>query len=1018
MDFTPTICIARLLVALQVLMTLLVMPLSSVMMTTSALPVTSKPIESTAENLAWQAWIMLPPEQKQLIKSRKVTPKSIFTLPHRVQCPEGHQQVDMKCIPTVVGSNAVLIDVLGLVLGDAPTADVEYDYEDEPVMGDASNAGNMPFNPPLYLTAGNDGKSHTETVLELKPPSQDEPLKFNIFQSKFPTDDYPMEDYSGISNEGGSAQAPTPVVMEEEKQLVVNTSQTLNVTNSQDLTGEASNVSKTHTLSHLPAGGEFNLASLEAISVPASGQGHDQNRHTISLFNEDSAIHLVTTMMDTEEEEENRKEGDKEKSNFHDLDSLLQTESLMPMLNHTTASTIMALDTLPLLQSNSSQPMELENPVVQIENVDEMTTILPDLMSSGHTTLADDDVEQQTKAEFIRSVTMNPLYDEYVNEEGVVEEEQDDEFTTTLTPSSSNDIEMWQKMKEREDEADDDNAVETTTIDPLTTIQLDDTTIIEGNIEITTIIPQEQEAVESSLTRAKTTTTTTTRINEETITPTSSTTTPASDKKQLIQDFEELQKDQQRNVKQKSKVEPVEVLATRTTASPATTTTASSAASTSGAMASQHETTTTTDELITSGETVTPLLTVHNNGNDNIDNNKNNNNDNNNDVNKANNKNSTSNDRFYYQHFAKQDLESAALKSDVAKETPTTTVTTTAPTTLPSTTAVTSASAEVSAKAPAATSEIDLAEELRLINELVKGKRPGITLTAAEATTLKTTTTTTRKTTKTTTTSQNDDVDNEIHTSPKPMAPAAASTSPVPAPSESSASSAMKYSLETTKIWSKIMPLIKTTTTTTTTEKSPEVSGNSKTSETSLGNFEENEESSAVAPSTSSGQTETTATTTTTPNAASLVVSNRSHRNSKIIRINGLNSLDYKQGKKATTTTTANEDISSTTSTEANPEETSTRESKSSGENDDENIETHDDDDEVADDSAYGSFWWLPISWRLDGSSNKESSSSSSSTTTTSTTAKPQETSSQQQQQEDMPLLLRFWSTYHAPKSS
>ncbi|XP_061388822.1 protein folded gastrulation [Musca vetustissima] len=910
------------------------------MTTTSALPVTSKPIESTAENLAWQAWLMLPPEQKQLIKSRKVTPKSIFTLPLRVECPEGHQQIDNKCIPTVTGSNAVLIhpNVLGLVLGDAPTADVEYDYEDEPIMGDGND-----YNPPLYLTAGTDGKSNTETILELKPPSQDEPLKFNIFQHKFPTDDYPMEDYSGISNEG-SAQAPVSppeVKLEQEgeqNKLVVN------VTGNKDLVGEASNVSKTHSLNHITESNDFNLENLEAISVPATAQGQDQKPHTISLFNEDSAIHLVTTAMDTEEEreeEKNVKGGEEGEGNAkpQNLETLLQTESLMPMLNHTTASTLVQLESLPLIVTNTSELEELDNsPSLQIENVEEITTILPDPMDS-RSTLADTMEEQKQKTEFIRSVTMNPLYDEDNNREE--EEDQDvDMTTTTLTSSKANE----------------DSALETTTMDSSSTIQLDDTTIIEGNFEITTMPPQEQEteSLPSSSTTTETTSATPMSSSSTTSSSFISSTLPSENAQQLLepsdQDFEELQKDQQqqqRDIMQKSKVEPVEVLATRTTtARPAVTTTTTT--TTSGAMPKQPETmtTTTADELITtttSGEPVTPLLTVHNNGNDNIDNTNSNNNN---------------------------------VKSS--------------------------------------TSEIDLAEELRLINELVKGKRPAITLTAAEATTLKTTTTTT---TTATTTSQNDDVDNEIHTSPKPSTASASVTpvtvsvpssaaSPLPSPSESSASS-IKYRLETTKIWSKIMPLIKTTTTTTT-EKSPEVSGNLKTSESTTTNGNDEESSSTM--SSISSSTSDTQTESTTPNAARLVVSNRSHRNSKIIRINGLNSLDFKQGKKTTATTTEDispttEEFSTTTTTEAS--------ASSSPKPLDEEEET--DAGEENDDNAYGPFWWLPISWRLDGSASSKDSEASS---TTSTTIKPDSETSIQQQQEDMPLLLRFWSTYHAPKSS
>uniref|UniRef100_A0A1I8QEW3 Folded gastrulation N-terminal domain-containing protein n=1 Tax=Stomoxys calcitrans TaxID=35570 RepID=A0A1I8QEW3_STOCA len=946
MNFTPTTnivnCMTQLLLTLQVLLTL-VMPLRTTMTMTAALPVTSKPIENTAENLAWQAWLMLPPEQKQLMKSRKVTPKSIFTLPLRVECPEGHQQVDMKCIPTAIGSNAVLIDpnVLGLVLGETP-GDIDYDYEDETAAGTGTGS-DLDILSSMYLSDSE--KSNTDAVLSLQPPSKDEPLKFNIFQSKFPTDDYPLEDYSAISNEA--------VVMAPSKTL----NGSVGITQNKDLITEASNVSKSHSINGLSdSTGDFSLDNLEAISLPASpNHNGQQHKNRISLFNEDAALHLVTTLMDMEEGTEKDSTLSTQQTR-DDLESLLQTESLMPMLNHTTVATTMPEESLTPAKDDDDDFNVMERLALHVEDMVEMTTVMAPPMDDPESE------EHKEKVEHIRSVTMNSLYLQS-NADADEADQGDKDELTTLTPSTV----------AEEDELE---SGETTTM-PTPIIQLDDTTVIVNNNNgngdddddegfITTpTTPSLEELLEASPI--------TTTATSSSPAPTSSTTPSSSinDGQELLlpqnlaeQDFEELQrmrkgqKDQNTMEPKKSKVEPVEVPPPSSSTLQINTaaTTPKTMETKAEVVASKTTTTSTTpsstmDELI-SQETVTPLLTVQHNNDDS-------NNAGHGDV-VANNNNHNNhidnNDRFYYQHIAQQDLESAAasattLASDSSK------LQEQSSTTTPKT-----AMAKADTAKAATTSEIDLAEELRLINELVKGnrQRPGQVSTM-----------------RTTSSSSSGDV-NEATVS--------TSAAPLTLPSESSSGS-MKFKLETTQIWSKIMPLLQTSSTTTSsTGTEPEEISTSS------------ESSSIVESSTSPA-----AAITTTNITPKLIASNRSHRNSKIIRINRLNTIESNLSK-GTTTTTTTEDISTTTEQEEITSSTASS-SLSHTENSDE-----DQEDDVIEDNSYEPFWWFPVGWRLDSLSSRTAA-----TTTTTTTPK---TTSQNHSQDDMPLLLRFWSTYHAPKSS
>ncbi|KAI8124251.1 hypothetical protein FF38_00962 [Lucilia cuprina] len=848
MYFTPTIFIVKLLVAMQVLMTL-DMPLS----TTMALPVTSKPIESTVENLAWQAWIELPPEQKQQVKSRKVTPKSIFTLPLRVECPEGHKQVDTKCIPIVIGSNDVLIDLnaLGLLVGNTQTDEL-YDYDD---VGEEMGSS-LPYGSEMQI--GEAEKSVEGITVELKPPSKDEPLKFNIFENKFNIfHEEPLEDYSSISNEGVQSS-------EKQQNFTLTTPQTTNkTTNAQanitainDLVSEASNISEnsfeiymqrekgsssstdnvaeeTYTLTTLADDPDFRI---EAISLPAAGF-EILKPNKLSIVQNDSSIQLVTSIMDTDTTTSN----DHDRKAENDLQTLLQTESFLPMLQQATATTLQ--DTSVATAENSSlttissqEPSEssLDTLSLNVEN-EEMTT-LPNVMEQ--------DVELKDKQEYTRSVTRNPLISND-SDSNVDDNANNDEVKDTTLESVTN-----------------DEPLETTT-----PIQLDDTTIIETSSSLSTTPATQVELKELLL-----------------------------QQEQAQKDFEELQrmrkgqKDQQHVVLKKSKVEPVEVLSTTT--EEATTTTATN-------LPTETETKT-QDEFVTkTPETaVTPLLTVHNE-NDN-------------------------NDRFYYQHFAKQDSEEIQRSGSV-------------------TTTIEATSAEAAAATKATeietiplSSEIDLTEELRLINELVKGIRPATTLTTIKSMQA-TITTTENPTTKTI-------LPDKIQSSSSSVSLSESSTM------------ATKPTPSTLQIWSKIMPLL-----TSTTPKSSSHE-NFKTTKSSTLSTQEVSNDIQISESTPSS-------------------SMRSNRNSKIIRINGFNSIST--GKDPTT------------STSTTIEETTTiKDISASGKS--ENLESS------TESNTYQPYWWLPVAWRLDKPISSEKQ-----------LEKEQEVKSEEQ-----PLLLRFWSAYHAPKSS
>ncbi|KAH8355515.1 hypothetical protein KR084_003967 [Drosophila pseudotakahashii] len=151
----------------------------------NGLPITSRPIEGNVQRMVWEDWVNLDPEQRNLSKEKKVTAKSIFTLPFR-HCPQGHTLYNQLCIPQ---SNIDPTDLIKqeLILaggtdGNPPPPPIgDYDY------GDDVESDEVVYDLSVIPTAMQDGVPPSVGVEDQALPSEDAPLKFNIFEKKFPT---------------------------------------------------------------------------------------------------------------------------------------------------------------------------------------------------------------------------------------------------------------------------------------------------------------------------------------------------------------------------------------------------------------------------------------------------------------------------------------------------------------------------------------------------------------------------------------------------------------------------------------------------------------------------------------------------------------------------------------------------------------------------------------------------------------------------------------------------------------
>ncbi|XP_034109096.1 protein folded gastrulation [Drosophila albomicans] len=175
------------LLALALTLTLTLTALQMQLASVEALPITSRPIEGNAQLLAWEEWQRLTPDQRTLEKEKKVTAKSIFTLPFR-HCPPDHKRYGDRCIPQInIDPTDLIKQELLIELspgGSAPSVNLDYDYSDSDGDEDSDELFiNVPLMqkgqllPPLQPN----GAAEDQAL-----PSEDAPLKFNIFENKYP----------------------------------------------------------------------------------------------------------------------------------------------------------------------------------------------------------------------------------------------------------------------------------------------------------------------------------------------------------------------------------------------------------------------------------------------------------------------------------------------------------------------------------------------------------------------------------------------------------------------------------------------------------------------------------------------------------------------------------------------------------------------------------------------------------------------------------------------------------------
>ncbi|XP_017153071.1 protein folded gastrulation [Drosophila miranda] len=231
-----------------------------------ALPITSRPIEGNAQRMAWDEWLSLPLEQKSLEKEKKVTAKSIFTLPFR-HCPPGHTLYNEHCIPQINIDPADLLKQeliyanAGAPGSGSPTAIItDYDYSEdgsEEVSGDELLYDLEPQSQQTMGEAGGEDQAL---------PSADAPLKFNIFEKKFPTgpalggESSPEE-----SPEEETARLP-PIVAA----TATSDTATATTTPKPATTPTATPNPKATPSNRIPAGGDLQAASSNALSTTSS----------------------------------------------------------------------------------------------------------------------------------------------------------------------------------------------------------------------------------------------------------------------------------------------------------------------------------------------------------------------------------------------------------------------------------------------------------------------------------------------------------------------------------------------------------------------------------------------------------------------------------------------------------------------------------------------------------------------------------------------------------------------------
>ncbi|XP_055844310.1 protein folded gastrulation [Episyrphus balteatus] len=406
----------------------------------NTLPITSKPIESTAENLAWEAWLMVPVGQQQ--KSRKVTPKSIFIVPHKNNqtstCPPGEHWSQNRCIPTVnIDTDKALLNQLSHL---APfSLDYDYDYEEE---------GNLtPGAEKLEGSADTNPFSVGEFV--------DEPLKFNIFSETFPIGS------SGSGDSSGSKDSEDDnVFFVSDRRRRPPTPPEISLP---DLDTDSSNYGPSNQSGNNGDGSSLFLSGIDAILVPAvsENQGKDQNM-SFSIYQEpiNSTVSSLTSPSDDERN--------------HELDEILENESLILDRNgaRVNITSILTSTTTEKNDAKLSSSTNWETTTMKLEEEYE---------------------DAESKTEFTRSVTDLPPNEEETSQPTNFEKDSTSTVVvpkedTTLITEPKEDITTITSPKE-----------ELTTIEITSSKEADITTISTlPNVEETTTITVAKEEIVGS----------------------------------------------------------------------------------------------------------------------------------------------------------------------------------------------------------------------------------------------------------------------------------------------------------------------------------------------------------------------------------------------------------------------------------------------------------------------------------------------------------------------------------------
>lgn len=364
----------------------------------NSLPITSKPIESTAENLAWEAWLMVPVGQQQ--KSRKVTPKSIFIVPHKNNhtspCPPGEHWAQNRCIPTVnIDTDKALLNQLSHL---APFS-VDYDY-------DYGEAESLPPDGAEKLESSAD----TNPIFSLGGFGDDEPLKIDIFRETFP-----IGSSSGSGDSSGSNNSEDDnvfFVSERRRRPPVPPEVSLSDLDTDSSNyGMGANQEADRGDSRNPTESDSNLflTGIDAILVPAISENQSEKGQNMSFSIFQDTLNSTSPQVYTSPEEI-----------YHGLDEILERESLIPEKNGARLSLSEATSTEPsVLNISSSVIVETTTMKLEYEY---------------------DDAEGKT--EFTRSITDLPLIPEETSQptnfkkEDVTVTAVQKEDTTTITESN------------------------------------------------------------------------------------------------------------------------------------------------------------------------------------------------------------------------------------------------------------------------------------------------------------------------------------------------------------------------------------------------------------------------------------------------------------------------------------------------------------------------------------------------------------------------------------------------------